>query len=190
VNVARVIAPVHISFSLLCGEQKRQNPPREWQSPVLLSANPKSMARDMEFGIRSATYHHRHRSRDLFALLLAPRAQVVSSYKRDCKCRMDFTGHCDRIRSGIPTLFPLRYSEANVPRGANTTETKTELLDQRQQRGGARDHLSRLLNAIDKFVRVINDPNQLVPINYIDLWEVDTCSYLRANLSEADKTFL
>jgi hypothetical protein len=59
VNVARVIAPAHISFSLLCGAQKRQNPPREWQSPVLLSANPKSMARDMEFGIRSATYHHR-----------------------------------------------------------------------------------------------------------------------------------
>jgi hypothetical protein len=28
---------------------------------------------------------------------------------------------------------------------------------------------------------------QLVPINHIDLWEVDTCSYLRANLSEADQ---
>jgi hypothetical protein len=98
------------------------------------------------------------------------------------------------IAIGIAVVIYLlsfwRYSEANVPRGANTTETKTELLDQRQQRGGARDHLSRLLNAIDKFVRVINDPNQLVPINYIDLWEVDTCSYLRANLSEADKTFL
>jgi hypothetical protein len=29
VNVARVIASVHIILSLLCGEQKRQNAPRE-----------------------------------------------------------------------------------------------------------------------------------------------------------------
>ena len=48
-----------------------------------------------------------------------------------------------------------------------------------------RDHLSRSLTVIDKFIKVINDPNQLVPIARINEWEVETCVYLRENVSEA-----
>ena len=48
-----------------------------------------------------------------------------------------------------------------------------------------RDHLSRSLTAIDKFIRVINDQNQVVPIDQINEWEVKTRIYLRENISEA-----
>jgi hypothetical protein len=48
-----------------------------------------------------------------------------------------------------------------------------------------RDYLSRSLTAIDKFNRVINDPNQKVPIDRINKWETETRSYLREHVSEA-----
>jgi hypothetical protein len=70
-----------------------------------------------------------------------------------------------------------------------TVETLSAQIVPHQRRKEVRDHLSRSLNAIDKFVRVINDPHQLVPINHIDQWEVETCIYLRENLSEADENF-
>jgi len=54
-----------------------------------------------------------------------------------------------------------------------------------QQGRQVRDYLSRSLTVIDKFNRVINDVNQLVPIDRIDEWEVETCIYLRENVSEA-----
>jgi hypothetical protein len=47
------------------------------------------------------------------------------------------------------------------------------------------DHLSRSLTAIDKFIRVIHDPNQEVPIDRINEWEVETRIYLREHVSEA-----
>jgi hypothetical protein len=56
-----------------------------------------------------------------------------------------------------------------------------------QQRREVRDHLSRCLNVIDKFVRVISDPHQTIPVDAIDDWEVKTCIYLRENLSAADE---
>jgi len=63
---------------------------------------------------------------------------------------------------------------------------KERLMVERLSRGGeVRDHLSRSLTAIDKFVRVINDPNQEVPIDQINDWEVKTGIYLRENVSEA-----
>jgi hypothetical protein len=63
---------------------------------------------------------------------------------------------------------------------------KERLTVERLSRGReVRDHLSRSLTAIDKFVRVIDDPNQVVPIDRINEWEVETCIYLRQNVSEA-----
>ena len=48
-----------------------------------------------------------------------------------------------------------------------------------------RDYLSRSLTAIDKFNKVINDPNQEVPLTRIDEWEAETCKYLRQHVGEA-----
>jgi hypothetical protein len=56
-----------------------------------------------------------------------------------------------------------------------------------QRRKDVRDHLSRLLKAKDKFVRVLNDPHQIVAADNIDQWEIETCIYLRENLSEGDE---
>jgi hypothetical protein len=68
---------------------------------------------------------------------------------------------------------------------------KVEALNARivpqQRRKDVRDHLSRLLKAKDKFVRVLNDPHQIVAAGNIDQWEMETCIYLRENLSEADE---
>ena len=52
-------------------------------------------------------------------------------------------------------------------------------------RHGVRDYLSRSLIAIDKFIGVINDPNQEVPKDQIDKWEVETCTFIRKELGEA-----
>jgi hypothetical protein len=54
-----------------------------------------------------------------------------------------------------------------------------------RRRGKVRDHLSGSLKVIDKFVRVLNDPDQVIPIDRINEWEVETCIYLRENVSEA-----
>jgi hypothetical protein len=48
-----------------------------------------------------------------------------------------------------------------------------------QQGRQVRDYLSRSLTVKDKFNRVINDVNHLVPIDRIDEWEVETSIYLR-----------
>ncbi len=62
---------------------------------------------------------------------------------------------------------------------------KTQSLDQRQQRKAVPDRLSRELKAIKKFVKLLHDPHQAVPIDSIDDWEIRTRIYLRENLSEA-----
>lgn len=56
-----------------------------------------------------------------------------------------------------------------------------------QRRKQVRDHLSRLLKAKDKFVKMLEDPYQLVTVGNIDQWEIETSKYLRENLSEADE---
>jgi hypothetical protein len=63
---------------------------------------------------------------------------------------------------------------------------KERLTVERLSRGReVRDYLSRSLTAIDKFIRVLNDPHQIVPIDRINEWEVETRIFLRQNVSEA-----
>lgn len=56
-----------------------------------------------------------------------------------------------------------------------------------QRRKEARDHLSRLLRAKDKFVECLNDTDQIPMVGNIDQWEEETRKYLRDNLGEADE---
>jgi hypothetical protein len=68
-----------------------------------------------------------------------------------------------------------------------TVETLNAQIVPRQRWKEVRDHLSRLLKAKDKFVKILNDPHQIVAQGNIDQWEIETCKYLRENLSEADE---
>ena len=68
-----------------------------------------------------------------------------------------------------------------------TVERLDAMISRQQRRKEVRDHLSRLLKAKDKFVKILNDPNQTVMLGNIDQWEIETCKYLRENLSEADE---
>jgi hypothetical protein len=60
-------------------------------------------------------------------------------------------------------------------------------VSRQQDRKEVRDHLSRSLQAKDKFVKMLNDPHQPVMAGNIDQWEIETRKYLRENLSEADE---
>jgi hypothetical protein len=64
---------------------------------------------------------------------------------------------------------------------------KDRLLDKRARQQAIRDFLSRSLIVIDKFKRICNDANQVVPIADIDKWEIQLCIYLRENVNEAAK---
>ena len=68
-----------------------------------------------------------------------------------------------------------------------TVETLNGQIEPQQRRKEVRDHLSRLLKAKDKFVKMLTDPHQIVTVGNIDQWEIETCQYLRENLSEADE---
>jgi len=61
------------------------------------------------------------------------------------------------------------------------------IISRQQRRKEVRDHLSRSLTVIDKFVKMLNDPQHTVTLGNIDQWEIETCQYLRENLSEADE---
>jgi hypothetical protein len=61
------------------------------------------------------------------------------------------------------------------------------LLDDQRRYEEVRDYLSRSLIAIDKFTRICNDPEQIVPIEAITEWEIKTSIYIRENLGEADE---